>query len=97
MATARAGTWSSGELRRHEQDLAFLIPARPQMMTDRGRQMGLAETHTAIDKQRIIFLARLIGRGLRRRMGELIARTDHELRKGVARRQSRVQLTPRPL
>jgi hypothetical protein len=81
--------------RRHEQNLALLITAGPQMMPDRGRQVGLAETDTAIDKQRIIFFPRLMGGGLRRRMRELIARTDHELRKGVAWGESRMQLVAR--
>src|SRR5579863_8432976 len=85
------------DLRRHEQDLAPLIARRPQMMTDRRRQMGLAETHTAVNEERIILLTRLVGRGLRRRVGELIARADDELRKGIARRQSRMQLAPRRL
>src|ERR1700674_5146862 len=56
-------------LRRHEQDLASLITGGPQMMADRRRQMRLAETDTAIDKERIILFARLVGRGLRCRMG----------------------------
>src|SRR5438128_219801 len=84
-------------LGRHEQDLALLIAGGPQVMADCRRQMGLAETHTAVNEERIILLARLVGRGLRGRMGELIARSDDELRKGIARRQSRVQLTPRRL
>src|SRR5271154_6598340 len=59
-------------LGRHEQDPALLITRSPQMMADGGCQMGLAETDTAVDEERIILLTRLIGRGLRRRMGELI-------------------------
>ena len=69
------------DLGRHKQNLAPLITGGPQMMADRRRQMGLAETDTAVDEERIILFARLIGDGLRRRMGELIARSDHELRK----------------
>ena len=67
------------------------------MMADRSRQMGLAETDTAVDEERVVLFARLIRHRLRCRVRELITRADHELRERIAWRQSRVQVTPHPM
>ena len=82
-------------LGRHEQNFPRPIAAGPDVMPDRGHQMRLAEADTAVDEERVVLFARLIGDRLRRGMRELIARADHELRESVARVQGRMAISAR--
>ncbi len=73
---------------RHEQDLARVLGAPVELMTDRRGQMGLAQTGAAIDEQRIVFFAGLAGHRQGGGVGELVAWTDHEFSEVIARVES---------
>jgi len=46
-------------------------------------QMGFAEAHGPVEKQRVIVLTRLIGNGETGGMGELVTGTHHEICEGI--------------
>ena len=50
-------------------------------------QVRLAEAHAAVDEERVVVVARLVGDRLRRRVRELVARADDEVVEGVLRQQ----------
>ena len=56
-----------------------------QVIGDRGEQMGLAESGRAMKEERVVGLARRLGDGERRRMGEPVAVADHEATEHVLR------------
>src|SRR6185437_8990053 len=58
-------------------------------MSDRMEQVGLAETHSTVKKERIIRLTRRFGNGQRCRMGKLVGAPHNERREGVSGIQSR--------
>ena len=64
------------------------------MMSDSGRQMRLAKPDATVNKERVIFLARPLGDGLRSGVGELVARPDYEFCKGEPGIQLGVQRAP---
>src|SRR5439155_25694612 len=57
-------------LGRHEKHLARTGARAPQMMSDGGRQVSLAETDAAVNKERVVFLARPLGDCLRGSVSE---------------------------
>ena len=57
-------------------------------MADRVHQMRLAESHAAVDEQRVVGPRRRFGHGAARRMRELVRGSDDEGVEGVARRKA---------
>src|SRR5690349_19936240 len=65
------------------------------MVADSRGEMGFAQSDAAINEKRIVFLARLIRDGQRRRMGELVACAYDKLGKRISRIQIRMKLVAR--
>src|SRR6266851_2183900 len=53
-------------------------------MADRGHQVRFAKPHSAVNEERVVLLARLVGDRECRRMGELVGRADHKFCEGIA-------------
>jgi len=56
-----------------------------RLVTHRVQQVGLAESHPAVDEERVVGLGRQLGDRLGRGLGELVRRADHERVEGVLR------------
>ena len=61
-------------------------------MADGAGQMTLAETHAAVDEERIIGIARLVGGRDRRRMSKLVAGAHYKFTKRIAQVEVRTGL-----
>lgn len=61
-----------------------MFPIGLQVMSDCGGKMGLAQANAAVNEERVVFFARLIGHCQRGGVSELIARTNDEFGEGVA-------------
>src|SRR5216683_1327372 len=64
------------------------------MVPHGGRQMCLAETDAAVNKERVIFLTRAVGYCLRGGVRELVTRPDHEFGKREALIELRMDCAP---
>src|SRR5215467_6053553 len=71
-------------LGRHEQHPAASGARVPELMSDGGHQMSLAETDATINEEGVVFFARSLGDRQRGGMGELVARPHYEFGKGQA-------------
>src|ERR1700730_1542785 len=67
-----------GELLRGEVDDALAWKTVVHLMADCVHQVGLTETHTSVQEQRVVAVAWSFRDSLRGRMGELRVVTDHE-------------------
>src|SRR6516165_1865723 len=75
-------------LGRHEQHLARTGARAPQVVSNGGRQMRLAETNATMNDEGVVFFARPLGNCQRGGVGQLVARPDYEFGK----REPRIQL-----
>ena len=72
----------AGEVENPQVGLPFEHP-----LTYRLKQMGFAQPDPAVDEQRVVRLARLLGHGNAGRVGELIARPGDKLLEDIIRTQ----------
>src|SRR5262249_24508355 len=94
VAPERTDQFVHEDLGRHEQDFAWPLTSGAQLMSDRRGEMGFAETHTAIDKKRIVFFSGLISYRLGGSMSKLVAGADDEFSKRITRVWLAARLTP---
>ena len=59
------------------------------LVADGVDEMGLPQADAAVDEERVVVVARLVGDRLGRRVGELVARADDEVVEGVLGQQRR--------
>src|SRR5712692_1327301 len=72
-------------LSRHKDDPAQAFSVALQSMADGAGQVSLAETHPAVDEERIVRITRLAGGRDGRRVSKLIAGANHKFTKRLAR------------
>ena len=66
------------------QNARIRLPLQ-HFLANRLKKMGLAKPHAAVNKQRVVSLARLFGDGNAAGMGKLVAWAGDELVKGIVR------------
>jgi hypothetical protein len=72
---------------------AFLGMTRDHRVTDRVHQVRLPESRPSVNEERVVAVARTLGHGEGRGVGEAVIRPHNEGREGVARVEERTGLT----